>query len=150
MDSEQYLIKKKLSIALRRFILTETPSQKLSEYIGIDRYQLRTYIEKQFTPEMSWDNYGEVWQFDHIAPVELFDLTSEDDKRLAWNYRNLQPKLCKENKLKGASVLEAQHEIAIRAKYAPNCPILKAIQSKVDSASRAMVRPPEFYQNLFS
>ena len=57
---------------------------------------LKSYIEKQFTDGMSWDNYGE-WHIDHIKPCCSFDLTKESEQRKCFHYTNLQPLWAIEN-----------------------------------------------------
>jgi hypothetical protein len=46
---------------------------------------------------MSWDNYGKIWQIDHILPIELFDLTNQEQQKICFNYSNLQPLLISDN-----------------------------------------------------
>ena len=60
------------------------------------------YLETQFKPEMTWDNYGK-WHVDHIKPLDSFDLTNIDQVKLACNYINLQPMWAKDNLKKGAN-----------------------------------------------
>lgn len=62
--------------------------------------QLKRHIERQFTPEMSWDNYGEYWELDHIIPQNLFNLSSPDnqDFKICWSLRNLRPLTVSENR----------------------------------------------------
>ena len=60
------------------------------------------YIEKQFTPEMNWDNYGKnkYWEIDNIIPCSYFDLTDPEKQRKCFHYSNLQPLTIKENRQK--------------------------------------------------
>ena len=55
--------------------------------------QLKTHLEKQFSPEMSWDNYGSYWEIDHKIPKSLFHYSSYDDEQFkeCWSLNNLQP-----------------------------------------------------------
>ena len=55
--------------------------------------QLKEHLEKQFTPEMSWDNYGSYWEIDHIIPRNLFNITDENcqDFKICWSLMNLRP-----------------------------------------------------------
>ena len=64
----------------------------------------------QFEPGMTWDNYGE-WQIDHIIPCSYFDLTKEENQRICFNYRNLQPLWASENNKKKAKVPDNVEEI---------------------------------------
>lgn len=38
--------------------------------------QLKEHLESQFTPLMSWDNYGTYWEIDHIIPQNTFNISS--------------------------------------------------------------------------
>jgi excinuclease UvrABC helicase subunit UvrB len=40
--------------------------------------QLKDHLEKMFTNEMSWDNYGE-WHIDHILPIAAFNFEIPED-----------------------------------------------------------------------
>lgn len=76
--------------------------------------QLKRYIERQFTPEMNWDNYGEYWELDHIIPQNLFNLLSSPDSQdfqICWSLRNLRPLTVSENRSRpkdGSDILDKQ------------------------------------------
>lgn len=61
------------------------------EYLGCPFDQYKTYLESLFTPEMSWENWGSIWEIDHIIPVSSFDLTQEENIYKAFNHQNTQP-----------------------------------------------------------
>lgn len=52
--------------------------------------ELKEHLEKMFTPEMSWENYGSYWHIDHKIPLAWF---KTDKQVLEWGFRlsNLQP-----------------------------------------------------------
>jgi hypothetical protein len=52
---------------------------------------LKDYIAAQFYDSITWDNYGEYWQLDHIKALWRFDLTDREQFLQAVNYKNLQP-----------------------------------------------------------
>ena len=54
---------------------------------GIEFFKL--YLEERFIDDMSWDNYGVVWDIDHIKPLSSA-ITEEDIINLN-HYTNLQP-----------------------------------------------------------
>jgi len=70
---------------------------------GYTTEQLKEHLEKQFTPGMTWANYGE-WHVDHKTPRAVFNFnTAEDiDFGRCWGLENLQPLWAKENMSKGA------------------------------------------------
>lgn len=51
----------------------------------------KLYLEKQFKPEMNWENHGKIWEIDHIKPCSSFDLTKEEEQQKCFHYTNLQP-----------------------------------------------------------
>lgn len=63
--------------------------------------ELKQHLELQFQEGMSWDNHGE-WHIDHIKPLASFDLTREEERRVAYSIDNLQPLWAKDNLSKGA------------------------------------------------
>lgn len=56
-----------------------------------------SYMQDKFTSEMNWDNWGTVWQIDHVKSLSSFDLDYEDDFLVAVHYTNLQPLLIKDH-----------------------------------------------------
>lgn len=61
---------------------------------------------------MSWNNYGKNgWEIDHIIPCSYFDLTKEENQRICFNYRNLQPLWASENNTKKAKVPDNVEEL---------------------------------------
>ena len=55
--------------------------------------QLKQHLEKLFTPEMTWENYGTYWHIDHKIPIAVFNYEKPEDIdfRLCWSLKNLQP-----------------------------------------------------------
>lgn len=80
-------------------------SQTKEQYIyyntlPYNKEQLKEHLESQFTPEMSWDNYGTYWELDHIIPQNVFDLSDihSKDFQICWSLMNLRPLTIKENR----------------------------------------------------
>ena len=66
-------------------------TKKSIEYLGIGTKTLKKWLEFQFEPDMTWENYGDLWTIDHILPLSLFDLTDKKQQQIAFNWTNLQP-----------------------------------------------------------
>ena len=75
-------------------------SYTLEQNCGYTADELRNHIESQFTSEMSWLNYGEFWELDHIIPRFKFYYESYDDEQFkqCWALNNLRPLEVKENR----------------------------------------------------
>lgn len=56
---------------------------------SIDEFKQK--IEIQFLPEMNWDNWGPVWELDHILPCASFNLMDGEEQRRCFHYSNYQP-----------------------------------------------------------
>lgn len=76
--------------------------------VGYTANELKAHLEKQFTKEMTWENYGAYWHVDHIVPKAAFNFEKAEDidfKR-CWELKNLRPLEAKENLKKGARLLK--------------------------------------------
>ena len=58
--------------------------------LGCSIPHFKLYIENQFDPGMSWDNYGE-WHLDHVIPLSNYDLNDRNQFLEAANWLNYQP-----------------------------------------------------------
>jgi len=70
--------------------------------LGCSIDEFRTYTESLFKLGMTWDNYGNEWEFDHIQPLMNFDLTDYKQLKTACNYINLQPIFKKDHFIKSS------------------------------------------------
>jgi len=61
------------------------------ELLGESIDFIRGYLQSSFKPEMNWDNYGTIWEIDHIRPCSSFDLTDIEQQKQCFHYSNLQP-----------------------------------------------------------
>ena len=96
-------IKGKLTDNIRRSIRKSITNgskagRSLESIIGYTMEQLKSHIEKQFLPGMSWDN-RELWHIDHIIPISAFNFEKPEDEdfKRCWALKNLQPLWAKDN-----------------------------------------------------
>jgi len=71
--------------------LNKSKSEFTVKYLGCSIKEYIIYLENRFLKGMHWENYGEIWEIDHIIPLSSFDLTQEDNIFKAFNYQNTQP-----------------------------------------------------------
>jgi len=64
-------------------------SKRTKDILGCDIGFFKNYLEDKFTIEMSWENYGIIWDIDHIIPLSTAK-TEEEVIKLN-HYTNLQP-----------------------------------------------------------
>lgn len=88
---------------VRHALVGQLKASKTIELLGCSTEELRQHLEKQFRPNMTWENYGyRGWHVDHIKPCAKFDLSDPSQQRACFHYSNLQPLWAKENHSKGA------------------------------------------------
>jgi hypothetical protein len=90
---------------IRLCIRRSSNTESFNKYVGCSLWLFRKHIEKQFTDGMNWENYAQIWEFDHIKPLSTFDLTNESELLKASNYKNVQPLFCNHNKEKSNKLL---------------------------------------------
>jgi len=67
-----------------------------SKYLNCNGDRLRNWIQFQFTLEMNFDNYSDIWTIDHVIPIYYF-LKGEIPSSIILNWINVRPCLKKEN-----------------------------------------------------
>lgn len=75
---------------LRRAVRVKITRDKFRQLTGCSPKVLQDWIEQQFQPEMTWDNYG-LWEVDHIRPCSSFDMRIKSERLACFHYTNLQP-----------------------------------------------------------
>lgn len=82
---------------MRNVILYGTDNPRLLRYLGCAPKHAKTHLEKQFKDGMNWDNTT----IDHIIPLISYNPFDPIQMEKAFNFRNLQPLLRRDNSLKG-------------------------------------------------
>lgn len=82
--------KRKWQLAFRRYVIEKKLSPGYAPYFGLSISKFRDWIEIQFTPGLTWDNFGSAWQFDHLIPLAYFNFSNEHDLFLCWNFLNIR------------------------------------------------------------
>ena len=66
--------------------------------LGCSREELKSHLEKQFLPGMTWHNRGHKgWHIDHIIPCCQFNHSIQEQVEKCWHYTNLRPLWAKDN-----------------------------------------------------
>lgn len=61
--------------------------------VSTDLKTLKAHTEQFFLEGVSWENYGTVWTFDFVKPLDEFDLLLKEERIAAANYTNLKIKI---------------------------------------------------------
>lgn len=85
----------KFSILLRnhlnRALKNINKSTSVMNLIKMDIDSFKAYIESKFLKGMTWDNWGKVWELDHIKGCCNFDLTKKEEQEACFHFSNYQP-----------------------------------------------------------
>ena len=76
-------------------------ADKTFDLIGCTPRFFADFIKSQLSGEMTWENYGSVWEVDHIIPVTAFNLLDRGQLNAAFHYSNCRPLLKPLNRAKG-------------------------------------------------
>lgn len=95
-----YRLAKNLRSRLHNAMRGGPKSTSAIRHLGCSIPELRAHLEARFTQEMNWDNYGIVWEIDHVRPLANYDLSNPEIAMQLCHYTNLQPLLVLENKRK--------------------------------------------------
>ena len=111
-NSEEYVDTSKLGI------WTTTPEEIVEgvvknnsaiELLGCSLKKFKEYLENQFEPGMSWENYGaDGWHIDHIKPCISFDLRFLPQREECFHYLNMRPMWAAEN-VKKSSIYKGKN-----------------------------------------
>lgn len=82
--------KRKWQLAYRRYVVEQKPSETYGTFFGLDIQTLREWFSLQFSDQISWDNYGKAWQFEHIIPSTYFNFADENDLKRCWSFVNMR------------------------------------------------------------
>jgi hypothetical protein len=112
-----YKLKCRLRIRIWSAIKSGAKSGSAIRDLGCTVNDLLTYIAAKFYGGMSWDNWGAVWELDHIVALSLFDLNNREQFLRAAHYSNLQPLTISDHARKTAE----DNKLIAAAKQQPPC-----------------------------
>lgn len=141
--------KRKWQISLRRYVLDRHICADYAPYFGLDIENIRQWFEYQFKKGVGWENFGKLWQFDHIIPVIYFDFSNDDELKLCWNFINLRVEEIKKNTARGhrLDVLAAKNfftELYQATQYLPCKKMLEKID-KIEFSEFVSTEPQQAF-----
>jgi hypothetical protein len=101
----KYDDKYRLMCNVRSAVSEALSGQKGSlRFLSYSVEELADHLERQFLKGMTWENYGNGWQVDHIVPSSSFNFENADDPnfKFCWALSNLRPLWAKDNLKKNA------------------------------------------------
>jgi hypothetical protein len=119
-------------------------NNSILKFLSYNVEELKSHIEKQFEPWMTWKNYGVycvetwddndsltwTWNIDHIVPQSDLSYTSMEDNNFkkCWSLENLRPYSSKQNQLDG--ITKVRHKVCQQTKMAALDILLKNSDKK--------------------
>lgn len=86
----EYLMRSRLRNGLNR-MLFQGKNGPTAKDVGCTAAELRIHLSRLFADGMAWENYGIVWELDHIRPLASFDLTDRQQYLEAAHFTNVRP-----------------------------------------------------------
>jgi hypothetical protein len=98
LEDVQYRLRLALRTRLNIAIKHGSRAGSAVRDLGCTIAAFKIWIEAQFEPGMSWDNWGrDTWHLDHIKPLADFDLTDRTQFLTACHYTNMRPLWAEDN-----------------------------------------------------
>lgn len=105
MNDINYRLRKSLRVRLHYSLTKDKPTM---EYIGCDLDFLKSWLEYNFTKEMTFENYGSYWHIDHVIPCAKFNFENENEIKDCFSWYNLQPLEASKNLSKHDNINEQE------------------------------------------
>ncbi len=86
------------------------------ELLGCSVEDFRSWLQFQFSGAMAWENYGSLWEIDHVRPCCSFDLEDAAQQRECFSWKNQRPLLISLNRIKNDAVdilVEKEHLLVV-------------------------------------
>jgi len=87
----EYKLVTNLRSRLGRAVRGKSNSRATEQIIGVDVEIFTKWVEFQLEEGMTMQNYGPVWQLDHVLPISSFNLLDEEELFQAMNWVNIRP-----------------------------------------------------------
>lgn len=102
----EYKLQKAVRGRFRRALKGKRKTSKTFALLGYTVEALRAHIERTWRRGWNWENYGKIWEIDHILPCAMFDHTDIEQVRQCWALSNLRAYPVAKNRGKQARRLE--------------------------------------------
>ena len=86
-----FRLTKNVRTRMTQFISSGKKLGSTVELLGCSGEDLKRHLENNFKSGMTWENYGSVWEMDHVKPIASFDLTKKEEQHKCFSYTNIQP-----------------------------------------------------------
>lgn len=108
-ENPTFRLNSNMSRVLRKSLENGKQGRSWLMLVDYSLEDLKLHLQRQFTKEMTWENYGTYWHIDHIKPRSYFIYKSQDDSQFkeCWSLSNLQPLEAVENIRKSNKLIYA-------------------------------------------
>ncbi len=135
--------KRKWQINFRRYVIEQSPCPQYAPYFGLDIENIRKWFACQFTKYLNWDNFGTIWQFEHVIPVIYFDHSIEEELKLCWNFINIRVDALENGKNKAPLEILGAKTYFAELYSATGFPVAKLLGDKLINIEEKQKKPPE-------
>jgi hypothetical protein len=126
-EKQKFAYRRSLQLSnFRNWVSLHGHGDHVAEYVGMNAWELRKYIESLWQEGMTWENYRKEWCVDHIVALKYFDPFDFGDMELCWNYNNLVPATIGHNHAKGYASEVAERMLMVL----PESLIVKSLLEK--------------------
>jgi uncharacterized protein (DUF983 family) len=107
-NDPEFKFKKLLSRRILHCLKNKT--MKTNKYLGCNSSEYNLWLCSYYNETINFENHGTVWHIDHVIPISTFNLEDNNEKLLAFNWRNTMPLLKEDNLSKNNKIDKEQIE----------------------------------------
>lgn len=96
-NSESFRFTNLMYKLTRNITKTSKLNEKTLKYICGSKSIFTSWIEYSFDENMTYDNYGIYWQYDHVIPINTFNFENLEEKSICFKWYNVSPLECSHN-----------------------------------------------------
>jgi hypothetical protein len=108
-DEPTEKFKRNIRTRIYNCLRNKNKSKHSVEYLGCSSLEYLKWISNYDT-NYNLDNHGKDWHIDHVIPISKFNLDTEEEQMIAFNWRNTMPLSCVENLKKNNKIIKLQVE----------------------------------------
>jgi len=93
LSNERKVFDRNINASIYKSIKLRKSGRIWERVLGYTLKDLMEHLEKQFTPEMNWENYGSYWWIDKIIPRRAYIYADirNNELRKCWSLKNMRP-----------------------------------------------------------
>jgi hypothetical protein len=89
-------------------------------FLGCGIITFAEHLQSLWHNEMSWDNYGSLWELHFIRPLSDWDMSVDANMLAGFHYKNIEPQLCSDRSNSHRKEVDPYEYLRDKATFPPH------------------------------